>query len=180
MINTLNFYKSNTAIPILERTVKISRVAKVIKGGRTLRFTATVVVGNGNGELGIGSGKASNVPDAVKKAVSQAKKNMIIVPIINGSIPYEIKSKFCGSIVMLKPAPEGTGIKAGATLRAISDVMGVKNIITKVWRSTNPSNVVKAAYKGLSSMVDIKNELELRTITINNNINSIKEPVSNE
>ena len=155
-------------------------MAKVIKGGRTLRFTATVVVGNGNGELGIGSGKASNVPDAVKKAVSQAKKDMIIVPIINGSIPYEIKSKFCGSIVMLKPAPEGTGIKAGATLRAISDVMGVKNIITKVWRSTNPSNVVKAAYKGLSSMVDIKTELELRTITINNNINSIKEPVSNE
>ena len=180
MINTQNFNKSNTANPILERTVKISRVAKVIKGGRTLRFTATVVVGNGNGELGIGSGKASNVPDAVKKAVSQAKKYMIIVPIINGSIPYEIKSKFCGSLVLLKPAPEGTGIKAGATLRAISDVMGVKNIITKVWRSTNPTNVVKAAYKGLSSMVDIKNELELRTNTINNNINSIKEPVSNE
>ena len=180
MTNNQNFNKSNTATPILERTVKISRVAKVIKGGRTLRFTATVVVGNGNGELGIGSGKASNVPDAVKKAVSQAKKDMIIVPIINGSIPYEIKSKFCGSIVLLKPAPEGTGIKAGATLRAISDVLGVKNIITKVWRSTNPSNVVKAAYKGLSSMVDIKNELELRTNTINNNINSIKEPVSNE
>ena len=180
MINTQNFNKFNTPTPILERTVKISRVAKVIKGGRTLRFTATVVVGNGNGELGIGSGKASNVPDAVKKAVSQAKKKMIIVPIINGSIPYEIKSKFCGSIVLLKPAPEGTGIKAGATLRAISDVLGVKNIITKVWRSTNPSNVVKAAYKGLSSMVDIKNELELRTNTINNNINSIKEPVSNE
>ena len=180
MTNNQNFNKSNTATPILERTVKISRVAKVIKGGRTLRFTATVVVGNGNGELGIGSGKASNVPDAVKKAVSQAKKNMIIVPIINGSIPYEIKSKFCGSIVLLKPAPEGTGIKAGATLRAISDVLGVKNIITKVWRSTNPSNVVKAAYKGLSSMVDIKNELELRNNTLNNNINSIKEPVSNE
>ena len=180
MTNNQNFNKSNTANPILERTVKISRVAKVIKGGRTLRFTATVVVGNGNGELGIGSGKASNVPDAVKKAVSQAKKNMIIVPIINGSIPYEIKSKFCGSIVLLKPAPEGTGIKAGATLRAISDVLGVKNIITKVWRSTNPSNVVKAAYKGLSSMVDIKNELELRNNTLNNNINSIKEPVSNE
>ena len=180
MIYTKNFNKSNTANPILERTVKVSRVAKVIKGGSTLRFTATVVVGNGNGELGIGSVKASNVPDAVKKAVSQAKKNMIIVPIINGYIPYEIKSKFCGSIVLLKPAPEGTGIKAGATLRAISDVLGVKNIITKVWRSTNPSNVVKAAYKGLSSMVDIKNELELRTNTINNNINSIKEPVSNE
>ena len=180
MINNQNFNKSNTATPILERTVKISRVAKVIKGGRTLRFTATVVVGNGNGELGIGSGKASNVPDAVKKAVSQAKKNIIIVPIINGSIPYEIKSKFCGSIVLLKPAPEGTGIKAGATLRAISDVLGVQNIITKVWRSTNPSNVVKAAYKGLSSMVDIKNELELRNNTLNNNINSIKEPVSNE
>ena len=180
MINTQNFKKSNIANPILERTVKVSRVAKVIKGGRTLRFTATVVVGNGNGELGIGSGKASNVPDAVKKAVSQAKKKMIIVPIINGSIPYEIKSKFCGSIVLLKPAPEGTGIKAGATLRAISEVMGVNNIITKVWRSTNPSNVVKAAYKGLNSMVDIKNELELRTNTINNNINSIKEPVSNE
>ena len=180
MINTQNFNKFNTPTPILERTVKISRVAKVIKGGRTLRFTATVVVGNGNGELGIGSGKASNVPDAVKKAVSQAKKDMIIVPIINGSIPYEIKSKFCGSIVLLKPAPEGTGIKAGATLRAISDVLGVQNIITKVWRSTNPSNVVKAAYKGLSSMVDIKNELELRNNTLNNNINSIKEPVSNE
>ena len=180
MINTQNFNKFNTASPILERTVKVSRVAKVIKGGRTLRFTATVVVGNGNGELGIGSGKSSNVPDAVKKAVSQAKKNMIVIPIKNGSIPYEIKSKFFGSIVLLKPAPEGTGIKAGATLRAIFEVLGIKNITTKVWRSTNPSNVVKAAYKGLNSLVDIKNELELRTATINNNINSIKEPVSNE
>jgi small subunit ribosomal protein S5 len=180
MINTRNINKSNTGTPILERTVKVSRVAKVIKGGRTLRFTATIVVGNGNGKLGMGSGKASNVPDAVKKAVSQAKKNMIVVPIVNGTIPYEIKSKFCGSVVLLKPAPEGTGIKAGATLRAISEVLGIKNITTKVWRSTNPSNVVKAAYKGLNSMVDIKNELKLRTNTINNNINPIKVPVSDE
>ena len=110
MINTQNYKKPNTPNPILERTVKVSRVAKVIKGGRTLRFTATVVVGNGNGELGIGSGKAANVPDAVKKAVSQAKKNMILIPVINGTLPYEIKSKFCGSVVLLKPAPEGTGI----------------------------------------------------------------------
>ena len=180
MVNTQNFNKTKTANPILERTVKVSRVAKVIKGGRTLRFTATVVVGNGNGELGIGNGKAANVPDAVKKAVSQAKKNMIIIPLINGTIPYEIRSKFCGSVVLLKPAPEGTGIKAGGTLRAISEVLGIKNITTKVWRSTNPSNVVKAAYKGLNSMVDIKNELELRTSTINNNIHSVKEPVSDE
>ena len=170
MVNTQNFNKTKTANPILERTVKVSRVAKVIKGGRTLRFTATVVVGNGNGELGIGNGKAANVPDAVKKAVSQAKKNMILIPVINGTLPYEIKSKFCGSVVLLKPAPEGTGIKAGATLRAISEVLGIKNITTKVWRSTNPSNVVKAAFKGLNSMVDIKNELELRTNTIKNNM----------
>jgi small subunit ribosomal protein S5 len=180
MINTQNYKKPNTPNPILERTVKVSRVAKVIKGGRTLRFTATVVVGNGNGELGIGSGKAANVPDAVKKAVSQAKKNMILIPVINGTLPYEIKSKFCGSVVLLKPAPEGTGIKAGATLRAISEVLGIKNITTKVWRSTNPSNVVKAAFKGLNSMVDIKNELELRTNTIKNNIHSSKDSVSDE
>ena len=177
MTYTQNYNKTKTPNPILERTVKVSRVAKVIKGGRTLRFTATVVVGNGNGELGIGSGKAANVPDAVKKAVSQAKKNMIKVPIINGTLAYEVKSKFCGSVVLLKPAPDGTGIKAGATLRAISEVLGIKNITTKIWRSTNPSNVVKAAYKGLNSMVDIKTELKLRTNTINN---SIEEPVSNE
>ena len=105
---------------------------------------------------------------------------MILIPVINGTLPYEIKSKFCGSVVLLKPAPEGTGIKAGATLRAISEVLGIKNITTKVWRSTNPSNVVKAAFKGLNSMVDIKNELELRTNTIKNNIHSSKDSVSDE
>tara|TARA_B110000116_G_scaffold74406_1_gene64520 strand:- start:2152 stop:2670 length:519 start_codon:yes stop_codon:yes gene_type:complete len=163
MVSTYNSTNNKSALPILERTVKVSRVAKVIKGGRTLRFAVTVVVGNGNGEIGIGSGKSANVPDAVKKAVSKAKKTMISVPIINDTLPHEVKSKFCGSVVLLKPAPEGTGIKAGASLRAIAEVLGVKNIVTKVWRSTNPSNVVKAAFKGLESMIDVEAEMKERS-----------------
>ena len=162
MVSTENSTKNKSALPILERTVKVSRVAKVIKGGRTLRFAVTVVVGNGNGEFGIGSGKSANVPDAVKKAVSQAKKSMIKIPLINDTIPHEVKTKYCGSVVLLKPAPDGTGIKAGASLRAVAEVLGVKNIVTKIWRSTNPSNVVKAAHKGLASMIDVKEEMNQR------------------
>ncbi len=162
MVSTENSTNNKSALPILERTVKVSRVAKVIKGGRTLRFAVTVVVGNGNGEFGIGSGKSANVPDAVKKAVSQAKKSMIKIPLINDTIPHEVKTKYCGSVVLLKPAPDGTGIKAGASLRAVAEVLGVKNIVTKIWRSTNPSNVVKAAHKGLASMIDVKEEMNQR------------------
>ena len=162
MVSTENSTNNKSALPILERTVKVSRVAKVIKGGRTLRFAVTVVVGNGNGEFGIGSGKSANVPDAVKKAVSQAKKSMIKIPLINDTIPHEVKTKYCGSVVLLKPAPDGTGIKAGASLRAVAEVLGVKNIVTKIWRSTNPSNVIKAAHKGLASMIDVKEEMNQR------------------
>lgn len=167
MVSIQNSSNNKSALPILERTVKVSRVAKVIKGGRTLRFAVTVVVGNGNGEFGIGSGKSANVPDAVKKAVSQAKKSMITVPLVNDTIPHEIKTKYCGSVVLLKPAPDGTGIKAGASLRAVAEVLGVKNIVTKIWRSRNPSNVVKAAHKGLESMIDVKEEMSQR---INKNV----------
>ena len=162
MVTKENSTNSKTALPILERTVKVSRVAKVIKGGRTLRFAVTVVVGNGNGEFGIGNGKSANVPDAVKKAVSQAKKSMIKVPLVNDTIPHDVKTKYCGSVVLLKPAPDGTGIKAGASLRAVAEVLGIKNIVTKIWRSTNPSNVVKAAHKGLESMIDVKAEMSER------------------
>ena len=88
---------------------------------------------------------------------------MIKVPIINDTIPHEIKAKYCGSVVLLKPAPDGTGIKAGASLRAVAEVLGIKNIVTKIWRSTNPSNVVKAAHKGLESMIDVKEEMKNRT-----------------
>tara|TARA_B100000073_G_scaffold101022_2_gene80452 strand:- start:7235 stop:7774 length:540 start_codon:yes stop_codon:yes gene_type:complete len=172
-IDTKNSNKS--ALPILERTVKVSRVAKVIKGGRTLRFAVTVVVGNGNGEFGIGTGKSANVPDAVKKAVAQAKKSMIKVPIINDTIPHEVKAKYCGSVVLMKPAPDGTGIKAGASLRAVAEVLGVKNIVTKIWRSTNPSNVVKAAHKGLESMIDVKEEMKNRTSNKTNKENKSDE-----
>ena len=175
MVSTENSTNNKSALPILERTVKVSRVAKVIKGGRTLRFAVTVVVGNGNGEFGIGSGKSANVPDAVKKAVSQAKKSMIKIPLINDTIPHEVKTKYCGSVVLLKPAPDGTGIKAGASLRAVAEVLGVKNIVTKIWRSTNPSNVVKAAHKGLASMIDVKEEMNQR---VNKNIS--KEVESDE
>ena len=141
-------------LPLTEKVVRISRVAKVVKGGRHLSFNAMVVVGNGDGQVGIGMGKADAVPDAVRKGSASARKNLISVPLKGSSIPHEITSKFGGSIVMLKPAVPGTGVIAGGSVRAVVELAGVEDILTKVRRSTNPVNVVKATVDALSKLKD--------------------------
>ena len=148
--------------PLTERVVKISRVSKVVKGGRHLRFNAVVVVGDGEGRVGVGMGKADAVPDAVKKGAFNAKKNIISVPLRGGTIPHEVTTKYGASEVMMKPASPGTGVIAGGAVRAVVEMAGVKDILTKARRSTNPVNCVKAAFKGLSLLKDPEAELMKR------------------
>ena len=148
--------------PIVERVVRISRVAKVVKGGRHLSFNAVVVVGDTEGQVGIGLGKADAVPDAVRKGATAAKKNMITVPLNGSTIPHEMVTKYSGAQVMLKPAAPGTGVIAGGAVRAVVELAGVKDILTKSRRSTNPVNVVKATFNALASMRDPKEEIAKR------------------
>ena len=145
--------------PITERTVRINRVSKVVKGGRHLSFSAVVVVGDGEGRVGIGMGKASAVPDAITKGSAYAQKNMVEIPLKGDTIAHDVTAKFGGSLVMLKPAPPGTGVIAGESVRAVVELAGVKDIVTKVRRSTNPTNVVKATLKGLQMLKDPDSEI---------------------
>lgn len=149
-------------LPLVERVVKISRVAKVVKGGRHLSFNAVVVVGDMAGRVGVGMGKADAVPDAVRKGAAEARRNVVRVPLSGSSIPHEVISKYVGSVVMLKPAAEGTGVIAGSSVRAVVELAGVKDILTKVRRSTNPVNVVKATFYGLQKLRDPAEEFEKR------------------
>ena len=135
-----------------EKVVAISRVAKVVKGGRNFRFSAVVVVGDGNGHVGVGNGKAAEVPDAIKKAIQEAKKNLIEVPIVNTTVPHEFIGKFGSANVLLKPAAVGTGLIAGGSVRPVLELAGYKNIRTKVIGTNNPRNVVYATMEGLKSM----------------------------
>lgn len=139
---------------ISERVVKISRVAKVVKGGRHLSFNAVVVVGDGDGSVGVGMGKADAVPDAVRKGGVNARKNLVKVALKGNTIPHEVNVKYGASEVMLKPASPGTGVIAGGAVRAVVELAGVKDILTKIRRSTNPVNSAKAAFKGLSMLRD--------------------------
>lgn len=135
-----------------EKVVAINRVAKVVKGGRTFRFSAVVVVGDGNGHIGVGNGKAAEVPDAIKKAMQEAKKNLVEVPIINTTVPHEFVGKFGSAKVLLKPAAVGTGLIAGGSVRPVLELAGYQNIRTKVIGTNNPRNVVYATIEGLKAM----------------------------
>ena len=139
-----------------EKVVAISRVAKVVKGGRNFRFSAVVVVGDGNGHVGVGNGKAAEVPDAIKKAIQEAKKNLVEVPIVETSVPHEFIGTFGSAKVMLKPAAIGTGLIAGGSVRPVLELAGYQNIRTKVIGTNNPRNVVYATIEGLKQMQTIE------------------------
>jgi len=136
----------------IEKIVHLNRVAKVVKGGRNFKFSALVVVGDGKGQVGYGQGKAGQVPDAIQKATERAKINMMTVPVVNGTIPYEVLGRYGAGRVMLKPASGGTGIIAGGPVRAVMEAVGVHNILSKALGTNNPLNVLKATIQGLASL----------------------------
>ena len=140
---------------LIDKVVEIRRVAKVVKGGRRFKFSALAIVGDGEGMVGYGLGKAHEVPDAIKKAIEKARKGMFKVPLKGSTIPHEVMAEFGAAKVFLKPASRGTGIKAGGAVRAIMEAAGVKDILTKCIGSRNPHNVIKAVINGLKEMKSI-------------------------
>ena len=153
-------------IDLKEKVVAIKRVAKVVKGGRRFSFSAIVVVGNGNGVVGYGLGKANEVTDAITKGIDDAKKNLVRVPVFKGTVPHEAIGKFGGGFVLLKPASAGTGVIAGGAMRAVLESAGVHDVLAKSKGSSNPHNVVKATFDALSQMRDPLTIARQRGVTL--------------
>mgnify|MGYP001195023752 CR=1 FL=1 len=159
---------------LIENVVRINRSAAVVKGGRRFSFSALVVVGDGKGRVGVGYGKANGVPNAVEKGVKEAKKNMFRVPLVDGSIPHSMKARYQASQVILEPASPGTGLIAGASVRAVCEAAGIRNILTKCHGSGNPINVVKAVEAGLRNMRTRKDVETLRGVKLDPDAGSWK------
>lgn len=155
-----------STLNLQERVVTINRVSKTVKGGRIFKFAALVVVGDGNGIIGFGLGKSGEVPDAIRKGIEDAKKNLFRVSLKGTSIPHEVIGEFGAGRVLLKPAPEGTGVIAGGPVRAVVETAGIKDIRTKALRSNNPCNVVRATINGLKSLRNASEVAAIRGKTV--------------
>ena len=149
-----------------ERVVQINRVAKVVKGGRRFSFSAVIVVGDGAGHVGVGLGKAGEVPEAIRKGVEDAKKNIVRIPMVGTTIPHEVREQFSASRILLKPASKGTGVIAGGSVRAVVEAAGIRDILSKVHGSTNPVNVTRATLNALRGLHSVEELSARRGITL--------------